>query len=201
MLLDLPPEVRLQIYKHLIISPLPYIPLARTDDDWAFKEGDNLSRPEYSQWHPSFPRQLLLVCSQTYHEVRPLYFAHNGFLLVLMRKNEGLDYFISPSFADNRREIRRLRLKFARWGRNDWFVRELYPVLSDMILNGSLRDLDIQIVAKHLLEKEPPGSMKSGDGIRALRNLCEDPYLERLVVNGFWVDRSSKSPYLKKHDG
>jgi len=201
MFLDLPPEIRIQIYRVLLVSPLQYIPLTPNVDDWVLNEHEHKhdSSLESSKWHPTFPRELLLVCSQVYQEVRPLYFAHNGFLLALTRKNELLNYFISPSFTDNRREIKRLRLKFARWGRNDWFVRELYPVLSDMILNGSLRELDIQIVAKHLLDKEPQGSIKSGEGIRALRNLCEDPYLEKLVVNGFWVDAGSMSSDRRRH--
>lgn len=183
--LDLPPEIREKIYIEVFSSHEEYIPLT--------KEG--LSPDEISI-HDHFPSHLYLVNTQIYQELRPLYFTHVSFSLLLLRNNASLSYFLSPSFLDNRRQIRRLRLTIERWGRNDFFLLTLAPLLSDMILNGSLRDLDVHFRRSQFLEFAcaeettrtldqrcgPRPSFLNLRGLLALRGICEDPYLERVVL-------------------
>jgi len=186
--LDLPPEIREKIYLEVLTSPSVFIPLTR--------EGLTPSSPSI---HTHFPSSLYLICAQIYQEIRPLYFSSNSFSLLLVRHNTALAYFLDPSFADNRRRIRALRLTIERWGRNDFFMRTLAPCLADMILNGALRVLEVRFRRSHFVEfccaEEtartldqrcgPRPGLLNLRGLLALRAICEDPYLERVVLRTF----------------
>lgn len=190
--LDLPPEIREKVYLEVLTSDEEYIPLTN----------EGLSPDELSI-HSHFPSQLYLICNQIYQEIRPLYFALSSFSLLLIRNNAALSYFLSPTFLDNRRQIRKLRLTIERWGRNDFFLHTLAPILSDMILNGSLRDLEVRFRRSYFLEfgcaEEttktldqrcgPRPSFLNLRGLLALRAICEDPYLERVVLQTYMEPR------------
>jgi hypothetical protein len=167
--LDLPPEIREKIYIQISTSPTPYILL------------------NASNAHTCFPLDLLLVNAQIYHELRPIYLTSNNFSLTLLRHNENWSYFLSPSWQDNRRQIRTLRLNIIRWGTKDFFAQSLIPILEDCVLNGKLRDLEVRMGEKWMK------TMNAGDTNatwRALRNLLKDPYLERgmLMAGRAWPD-------------
>jgi hypothetical protein len=183
--LDLPPEIRVKIYLNLCTSS-DYVPLAE-DPRSAFKE-------EQSDPLNLFPLPLLLTCQQTYHEVRPLYFTHNAFQLRLNRLYlQSISYFLSPSFMDNRRCISTLLLIILRWGKKDSFLSIIAPILSDMILNGRLRNLEVRVKKDHLLGLE--GELSESKDLQAvklcvrpmaaLRKICEDPYLENVRLYTF----------------
>src|SRR5690242_20334789 len=72
--LDLPPELREKIYLLFLTSTEP------------------LSLFFSSKIPAYFPHDLLLTCSQIYHEVRPLFFAYNKFTIRLTRNCSELDY-------------------------------------------------------------------------------------------------------------
>jgi hypothetical protein len=184
-LLDLPPEIRSKIYLLLLTSSNP-IPLTHTTQ----KDRTNEVFTTQPTLHPLFPLKLLLTCHQLYHEVRPLYFSSNAFSLTLVRNTVPLDYFLEPSFRDNRRAIKSLRLVISRWGNNDFFVKRLAPVLSDMILNGNLRDLEVQALRHHLFHHRSKGEgleFLNLEAVKKLRTILEDPYLERVVLKSYSI--------------
>jgi hypothetical protein len=176
-LLDLPPEIREKIYLHTLVSPNP-IPLTPGSMPLLNPNSNN------QQLHPLFPHALLLTCHQIYHEVRPLYFTHNSFSLLLMRDASSLSYFLSPLFCDNRRRIKSLKLVISRWGKHNFFLTEFAPVLEDMILNGSLRDLEAWTRRLHLFFAERDDGMitREGRAVERLVRILRDPYLERVVL-------------------
>jgi hypothetical protein len=185
-LLDLPPEIREKIYLHTLVSPTP-IPLTADSPLLLFSDPLNSSNPNSSpnhQLHPLFPHALLLTCHQIYHEVRPLYFTHNTFSLLLLRDPSPLSYFISPTFQDNRRRIKVLKLVISRWGKHNFFLREFAPALEDMILNGSLRDLEVWARRLKLLLAGRDDGLIGGEGgvVERLVGILRDPYLERVVL-------------------
>jgi hypothetical protein len=165
--LDLPPEIREKIYTLLIHSPSPYISLSPTS--------------EFSPQHSTFPHSFLLVSSQIYHELRPLYFSSNAFSLNVHRRNDNWSYFLSPSFLDNRRQIRHLRIVALRWGTKNFFTEVLGPVVEDCILNGRLRALEVVVREGWIKDL---GMFKSGEGENWtwLRRVLGDVYLESGVL-------------------
>jgi hypothetical protein len=179
--LDLPPEIREKIYLHTIVSPNP-IPLTADSLPLVHLEPSNPSLT--TRLHPLFPHALLLTCHQIYHEVRPLYFTYNTFSLLMVRDATPLLYFLSPSFRDNRRRIKALKLVISRWGKHDFFLTEFVPVLEDMILNGSLRDLEVWARRLHLLNigKDDGMFVREGRAVERLVGILRDPYLERVVL-------------------
>ena len=165
--LDLPPEIREKIYI-LVCHTSRYIAL---DSPTA---------------HTSFPLNLLLTNSQLYHEVRPFYFSSNAFSIIVRRRNDDWDYFLSPSFLDNRRQIQSLQITLLRWGTKNFFTEALIPVLEDCILNGRLRILEVRINQKHL------EFMEGSRNFRALGKLLHDPYLQSgTLKTGNWWDEES----------
>jgi hypothetical protein len=156
--------------------------------------------PDPHQLHEFYPHALLLTCHQLYHEVRPLYFTHNAFSLLLVRDPSPLAYFLSPKFQDNRRRIKTFKLVILRWGRHDFFLKELAPLLDDMILNGSLRELEVWVRRFHLL----PGGrgvgnnrigVKEGEAVGRLMGILRDPYLERVVLKTYMERRHRPNAY------
>jgi hypothetical protein len=161
--LDLPSEIRIKVYILASLAPSPIL-LNKLDA------------------HDFFPLPFLLTNTQIYHELRPHYYAVNSFAITLLRRNEPWDYILSPSFQDNRRQIRSLRLNIVRWGTKDYFLENLVPGLEDMIMNGRLRDLEVRTrvieVERGLME----GRGSYGPIREALMRLLRDPYLERGVL-------------------
>jgi hypothetical protein len=75
-----------------------------------------------------------------------------------------------------------------RWGKKDFFVKTLAPLLQDMILNGSLRELEIRVRESHLLLYNlADGGMEfiANEAVERLRGILKDPYLERVVVRTY----------------
>lgn len=170
LLLELPPEIRERIFVFVVRSEHPYIPL-----HFSKASSDN---QDYVP-HPTFPANLLLTTSQIYHEVRPLYFAHNAISIYVRRRvsNEDWDYFLSPSFLDNRRQIQTLVITFFRWGPKAFSSEILGPVLEDCILNGRLRNLEIRVNQRWMQVDER--IVRASPNFCMLRRLLKDPYLER----------------------
>jgi hypothetical protein len=198
--LDLPPEIREKIYIHTLTSPSP-IPLA-ADSMPLLSPDPSTPNSVPPQLHELFPHALLLTCHQIYHEVRPLYFTHNAFSLLLVRDPSPLAYFHSPDFRDDRRRIRTFKLVISRWGRRDFFQKEFAPLLEDMILNGSLRDLEVWVRRFHLLPAGRDNRMgvKEGEAVERLMGILRDPYLERVVLKTYMEGGHGSSTYLSQSD-
>ncbi len=169
--LDLVPELRHKIYTIITTSCKAYIDVSSFTDKCA---------------HTHFPHALLLTCSQIYHEVRPLYFATNTFSLTIYRRNESSLQLLSPSFLDNRRQIRSLRIIIMRWGAKDFFCRSLVPALEDCILNGRLRELEVFIRDGSLSSASVVQGLhdggKANENWRMLGKVLRDPYLEKVSL-------------------
>ncbi len=182
--LDLPPELREKVYFEVLYSddPIPLTPDGLAPDEPCVVE--------------HYPFNLLLVCSQIYHEIRPLYFSINTFSMLLHRNPASLSYFLKPEFEVQRDSIRRLRLTINRWGAHDFFLNTLAPCIQDMILQGSLRHLEVRIRRSHFLEFccadetvrtldqrcGPRPSALNIRGLLALRQICEDRDLHTVVL-------------------
>jgi hypothetical protein len=194
-LLDLPPEIREKIYLHTLVFPAP-IPLT-TESMPLFPPDPSNPNSVPNQTHQLFPYSLLLTCHQVYHEVRPLYFAHNAFSLLLVRDPSPLAYFLSPEFQDNRRRIKTFKLVISRWGRHDFFLKELAPLLEDMVLNGALRDLEVWVRRFHLFSggRDNRIGVKDRKAVGRLMGILRDPYLERVVLKTYMDGGHSPSTY------
>jgi hypothetical protein len=166
--LDLAPELRHKIYTIITTSPHSHI---------------DISSSTCKSPHTHFPHALLLTCTQIYHELRPVYFTTNKFSLTLYRRNESWAHLLSPSFLDNRRQIRSLRILIIRWGAKDFFCRSLVPALEDCILNGRLRVLEVLIRDGSLGTASLVHGLNEGgkenENWRMLGRVLKDPYLER----------------------
>jgi hypothetical protein len=182
--LDLPPEIRTKIYT-LLVHSTEAISFSPTHIAFAAYPPPTLSP------FPKFPHALLLTCTQIYHEIRPLFFTTNTFIITIRsgKQNNPWSFFLSPSFLDNRRQIRSLRLIILRWGTKKFFRDTLVPILEDCILNGRLRELEVAVRRNIGMEyygnRDTVGfdawSEERGSwGI--LRALLRDPYLERVVL-------------------
>jgi hypothetical protein len=200
---DLPPEIREKIYLFLCQSPAEYIPL-HSDRPRALPHllgspppeieldmraiGEIGGGPAPDSHHAYFPWKLLFVNSQMYHEVRPLYFSHNAFTTFVTHKNSRIDYFTAPAFRDNRCLIKKLRIIILKFGKGDYFLESLAPVLEDMILNGSLRDLEVRVAWTNVFDGchgVVGGSARvrpfiQGEAMVELKRILRDPYLERV---------------------
>jgi hypothetical protein len=187
--LSLPPELRTKIYLLLVQSPDLYVQL-----DPKRRFANSNSNVLVSKF-PYYPAALLKTCSQINQEAGPLYFTTNAFSLLLNREHFLFDYFLQRAFTRNRRMIRSLRITIVRFGRKDFFYRELAPILQDMIINGCLRELKIRLKKCHflefgcaehnLLQWRQDEKFLNVRAILALREICEDPYLEKVKVETF----------------
>jgi hypothetical protein len=164
--LDLAPELRHKIYTMIITSPHSHTDLSST----------------YDSPHTHFPHALLLTCTQIYHELRPLYFATNAFSITILRRNESWSDLLTPSFLDNRRQIRSLRILIARWGTKDFFCRSLIPALEDCILNGRLRELEVAIRDLGACRAFQHDSRGEHENWGQLKRVLRDPYLEKATL-------------------
>jgi hypothetical protein len=207
-LLDLPPEIREQIYLYWVAPPSPDCYISLTPE---------LSDPSQPPIHTHFPLSIILTCSQLRAEVIPLYFAINKFSILLTRSSgTSLSYFLSPDFAIYRRLITTLRLTIPRFGSHDFFLLHLQPTLSNMILTGSLRHLGVRLRRSNLLEFKcldetertldhrcgPRRPAVNVGALLALRELCEDEDLESSEVKVFdeprcWVVEKGEEKGLR----
>lgn len=166
--LDLPPEIRQKTYSLICMSHLQYISLNQADA------------------HSSFPFNLLLTNSQIYHEIRPVYFTVNAFCVTVRRQNLAWEYFIKPSFQDNRRQIHSLMIHLVRWGPKDFFRETLVPLVEDCILNGRLKCLEFRVSEKWFNSQESRGRtghyFMKGDTLNDIRKLLTDPYLQSAIL-------------------
>jgi hypothetical protein len=181
--LDLAPEIRQKIYVLVCTSPLRYVPLDKAGA------------------HTSFPLNLLLVSFQIYHEVRPVYFYTNSFSLKVRRLNDDWEYFFSPGFQDNRRQIRSLVVTMVRFGTKNFFWDTLIPMLEDCILNGGLRTLEFRVVEHwfNRARRRRTAVLNKGGSLEptlgAIHNILADPYLEkRTLRTGSMSDLQEISP-------
>jgi hypothetical protein len=99
---------------------------------------------------------------------------------------------------DNRHCISTLLLIISRWGKKDSFFNVIAPILSDMVLNGRLRNLEVRVKKDHLRGLEHEEASGSGDiqavklcarPMAALRKICKDPYLENVRLYAFMKER------------
>jgi hypothetical protein len=171
--LDLPPEIRQKIYTIICTSPLRCVPL------------------DVAGAHFGFPSNLLLTSSQIYHEVRPVYFSANPFCTTVRRQNIEWAYFLSPSFQDNRRQVRNLTISLLRWGSKDFFLEVLIPLLEDCILNGRLRCLELRVTAKWFYSQRSVGGVGEyvlkGHALDVIRKVLADPYLESGILQAGFI--------------
>ncbi|PSS08776.1 hypothetical protein M430DRAFT_37522 [Amorphotheca resinae ATCC 22711] len=180
--LDLPPEIRQKIYTLICTSDSLCVPLDEPDA------------------HSSYPSNLLLTNSQLYHEVRPFYFTVNAFSVTVRRQNEDWAYFLSPSFLDNRRQVRSLEITLLRWGSKNFFHETLIPVLEDCILNGRLRCLEIRVSDKWFrsqIGQRNTGNYQ-GDTLSTLKRILLDPYLEKAVLKAGVISDTESNDYDEK---
>lgn len=189
--LELPPEIREKIYI-LICHQSALISLHRPTST----PGASIDASP----HTSFPHALLQTCTLIYNELRPVYFTHNTFTLSIRRRNDDWSYFLSPSFQDNRRQIRSLKIIIYRFGGHDFFTKDFVPILEDSILNGRLRDLEVIVKERFLRGAKPcEGALKGGfrdfaglETLRdwvALKRVILDPYLERRMLRSGNLER------------
>lgn len=102
---------------------------------------------------------------------------------------------------DNRRCISTLLLTILRWGKKDAFLSIIAPMLTDMILNGRLRNLEVRVKKDHLLGLECK-AIESWDlqtvrlcerPVVTLRKICEDPYLENVRLFTFVTETINRN--------
>lgn len=183
--LDLPPEIRIQIYRHLLVQKPQTLVVVSP-------------RPiDFPPFHPAsylpttattYPFNLLLSCSLIYEEVRPLYFNVNTFLIIVGRHNETLSYLLHETrFRSNLHLIRKLRLSIFRWGSKNFFETTFTPFLQDCILNGNLRHLELILRESWVtsIKNQHLGTDNNGkdrQNWRALKTLLKDPYLESVSI-------------------
>ncbi|KAG0651497.1 hypothetical protein D0Z07_2013 [Hyphodiscus hymeniophilus] len=192
--LDLPPEIREKIYIQISTSPTAYIHLNAPNAHGSF--------PSTSSSPMSQMLAVLMLLPEIYHELRPIYFTVNPISVTLLRHNESWSYFLSPSWEDNRREIRNLRLNIVRWGTKDFFTNRLLPILEDCILNGKLRDLEVRTRSGWMKSMDAgPGhsGLIGNTNWRPLGALLRDPYLESGVLMAGPASRVEVSG--QTHDG
>ncbi|CCU76938.1 unnamed protein product [Blumeria hordei] len=161
---DLPAEIRCQIYRH------------------AVKKSDSpiLLTAQQGEFHNlSIPSNLFLTCSLIYHEVRPLYYSFNSFIITLDRINDNFQYLLQPQCREGLRMIRELRVVIRRWGKKDFFIHNFIPLMEDCILNGNLRELEV-IFKENWVSKFKRGGGKDGKTWKSLKKLLLDPSLQKV---------------------
>ncbi|CAG8972976.1 hypothetical protein HYALB_00008336 [Hymenoscyphus albidus] len=132
--LDLSPEIREKIYLLICHNPHDAISLDRNSSKtYLLDKSGPTMLPDF------YPHDLLLVNTQIYHEIRPLFFNYNTFSLRLVGRE--LAGFYDPEFFLNRLQIRSMKVVIHRW----YHVRQLFPLLEDMILKGKLRELEVWV--------------------------------------------------------
>lgn len=203
---DLPGELRIAVLEYLVVSP-------GMDDD----VNTNLyAKAEAVLMVPVDMApviDLLLVCSQMYQEASAIFYDQNRFHLNLGSRKllhqitqEGL---FSPHGQARRRRIRNLSLIFRRMG--GFFDKTIEPVVSDMVLCGNLRNLEIRFMPQNFgkmrMSSDQNVSWRASqpDAVdlvytspfQALLKLLADPDLDKAEL---WVWREHWSVWCPFHE-
>lgn len=186
-LLDLPPEIRSQIYRLLLVRN------TFTSLQHSFVLiSPRLAAPScyITTTAATYPFNLILTCSLIYTEIRHLYFKVYSFLVILERHNKPLsDLLDEPRFRPSVHLIHKLRISIFRWGCRNFFEKSFAPFLQDCILNGNLRHLEVILRESWVTSvKKDPTDGKDRQNWKALRTLLKDPYLERVCI---WAQSSN----------
>jgi hypothetical protein len=201
---DLPGELRAAVLQHLVLAA-SNLPTVRSGNDAA----------------PIVSTDLFLVCSQMYQEASGIFYTQNRFVIDLGTRRlceqiteEG--QLLSPQGQDARRRIRTLILSMKRIGGN--FEAVIAPALSDMILCGSLRNLEIRFLPQNYGPKQgvvnrvqnggewashpaEAGDLATTAPFRALLRLLGDPDLERVELMVWMVHWSMWCPFHDEVEG
>ncbi|ETS81954.1 hypothetical protein PFICI_06956 [Pestalotiopsis fici W106-1] len=203
---DLPGELRTAILEHLVVmdSDIPIFAMRET----------------CVQSSPMLLTDLLLVCHQMNREASGLFYTQNKFIVNLGSRRMYSEItqdgqLFSPEVMDARRRIRSLSLRMRRISGD--FERLVVPAVKDMILNGSLRVLDVGILAQDTSAQKTvvcdlrPHSVSRDLGaasvvkttpFQALLQLLVDPDLEQVTLWVSLIHWSLWCPYhstIKKH--
>ncbi|KAH6657742.1 hypothetical protein BKA67DRAFT_532936 [Truncatella angustata] len=205
-LFDLPGELRTAVLEHLVIihSDIPVFAKKET----------------CTESPPMVLTDLLLVSHQMHREASGLFYTMNNFIVNLASRRMLSDIvqegqLFGPDVLDARRRIRSLSLRVRRISGDLESVA--VPTLTDMILHGNLRILDVGILTQSTGLKTKsnydshhrPGSVfqdpESANLVRtspfqALLGLLADPDLEKVTLWASLVHWSIWCPYHDSSD-
>ncbi|KAL7620401.1 hypothetical protein AAE478_009396 [Parahypoxylon ruwenzoriense] len=160
---------------------------------------------------PPGPLNVFLVNMQMYQEASAIFYSQNDFTLNVRAHRLPMHLttqggFLSQEGRDARRRVRNLTLRLTRVGRD--FKDVVGPALSDMVLCGSLRVLNVRLGSSSRMPPEFASQMVPLDPVhdpdfmrwppfQALLKLLADPYLE---VAKFEISRGHSSVYCPFHE-
>ncbi|XXH05672.1 hypothetical protein Hte_012107 [Hypoxylon texense] len=188
---DLPPELRCAILTHLLVS-----------DSTVMLHSATLFGPPLSELAGIL--DVFLVSAQMYQEASAVFYAENGFILNAQSHRlpghlTGPGGFLSEEGQHARRRVRRLTVFLTRVGGE--FERVLGPALSDMVLNGSLRDLSLYLGPpswRARANRSADPDMVQRPPFQALLRLLSDPYLEKVEFLAWRVHMTVFCPFHQK---
>ncbi|KAI0882207.1 uncharacterized protein GGS22DRAFT_49068 [Annulohypoxylon maeteangense] len=171
---DLPPELRGAVFSQLLVS----------DESIILHDTTFFTLPSAGNWNFL---NVFLVNMQMYQEASAIFYSMNRFTLnahshrlpVHLTSRGG---FLSEEGKDARRRVRNLTLYLTRVGGE--FERVIGPALSDMVLNGNLRELVMRLGPPSSLgaSRPPERDMEQRPPFQALLRLLADPYLEKVKL-------------------
>ncbi|KAI0895910.1 hypothetical protein F4806DRAFT_75409 [Annulohypoxylon nitens] len=171
---DLPPELRGAILSQLLIS----------DENIILHDTTLFTLPSPGNWNFL---NVFLVNMQMYQEASTIFYSQNRFTLNahshrLPTHLTSRGGFLSDEGQDARRRVRSLTLYLTRVGGE--FERVIGPALSDMVLNGCLRELVLRLGPPSSLgaNRTPDPDMVQRAPFQALLRLLADPYLEKVKL-------------------
>ncbi|KAI1766641.1 hypothetical protein GGR53DRAFT_194198 [Hypoxylon sp. FL1150] len=190
---DLPPELRSAILAHVLVSE---------DCARVVLHNATLFSPPLSDLTGIL--SVFLVSAQMYREASAVFYAENCF--VLNAQSHRLPHhltsqggFLSEECQGARRRVRRLAIHLTRVGGE--FERVLGPALSDMVLNGSLRDLQLRLGPpswRSRATRSLDPDMVQRPPFQALLRLLSDPYLEKVEFLAWKVHLTVFCPFHQK---
>ncbi|KAI1209163.1 uncharacterized protein F4807DRAFT_460857 [Annulohypoxylon truncatum] len=173
-LFDLPPELRGAIFSQLLVS----------NESVILHETTFFTLPSTQTWNFL---NVFLVNMQMYQEASAIFYSQNRFTLNahyhrLPTHLTSRGGFLSEEGQHARRRVRSMTIYLTRVGGE--FERVLGPALSDMVLNGSLRELVIRLGPPSSLgaNRTPHPDMVQRPPFQGLLRLLADPYLERVKL-------------------
>ncbi|ORY68641.1 uncharacterized protein BCR38DRAFT_335412 [Pseudomassariella vexata] len=198
---DLPAEIRTAVLELVILNPSSATNVVATGKTHSIPATDTLLT------------DVFLVCAQMYQEASAIFYTQTQFKLNLGTRRlcdqlteEG--QLFSPQGQDARRRIRNLTLLMKRIGGD--FERMVEPALSDMVLRGSLRNLEIRFLPQDYGKARVIGPQvgwtanpaEAGDLVhtlpfQSLLRLLADPDLEHVQL---WVWKVHWSIWCPFHE-
>ncbi|KAI0178774.1 hypothetical protein GGR52DRAFT_272378 [Hypoxylon sp. FL1284] len=186
---DLPPELRNAILTQLLVSDYSTVVLHNA----------TLFSPPLSDLTGIL--SVFLVSWQMYHEASAIFYSESCFILnaqshrlpVHLTSQGG---FLSDEGRDARRRVRKLTVHLTRVGGE--FERILGPSLTDMVLNGSLRDLRLRLGPPSWRSRATQSldpDMVQRPPFQALLRLLSDPYLEKVEFLAWRVHLAVFCPF------